>query len=253
MAIDWPDWSQQVAGGLRSVGNTPASSGSVPAILDVVPTTFERAVMIHTPLDITGVWTIQVIGLTTGRVSTLVTGIGMDDWVVAYVNASYDASWRIEATNAGATPLACEVFLDTQLPLVRVANVKRQEVPGRTLHRAVDLRGTSLQGAGTLASVTLGPSGYFRLQLAYLDASLTQQAGAAGDIGVFIRDGLSGSGPIMWAVKLSVTAAVGVTDRLHLVDMPLLSSSGGVLTCEFQAPYAGAVQWISAGVWTVQE
>ena len=93
------------------------------------PTTFERAILVHTPIDTSGYWTVQVIGFNTGRVSTFVDGIGPDQWIVAYVNPLFDAEWDVQVTNAGGTNLYCEVFVDTALPLTRVVNVPGQELP----------------------------------------------------------------------------------------------------------------------------
>lgn len=129
MAIDWPDWSKQVAGGLRYAGATPLSSGGAFVDLNVLPTTFERAILIHTPIDASGDWFIQVIGFNTGRLSTVVSGVGPDQWIIGYVNPALDPEWVVEVQNAGGANLYCDVFVDTALALTRVVNVPGQSLP----------------------------------------------------------------------------------------------------------------------------
>lgn len=89
--------------------------------------------------------------------------------------------------------------------------------------------------ANTIATTTKAAGGSgVRHVITGISATLyNAQALAASDSKVYLRDGASGSGTIVWAAHLGAIAGAGNTDKVHLTGLNIVMSSNTAATLEF--------------------
>jgi len=92
-------------------------------------------------------------------------------------------------------------------------------------------------GVGNQATATKAAGG---VGISHICRSITlsfiNQGGAAATaVQVFLRDGPSGTGPILWQTIVSVTAVNGVFESLPITGLNITGSANTAMTLEFAA------------------
>jgi len=111
-----------------------------------------------------------------------------------------------------------------------------------------DQTGVATPAAGTVASVTFAASPGKRYTCRAISAFLNQSSGGAGSAAIYVRDGASGSGTIIWVARLTSTATQGWSDNYFVTELGVRGSAGNAMAVEFSVGLAGLFEYLSAGV-----
>lgn len=271
MPGDAQDWTG-IAGSTRFLGavHIPDGTNQIGS-LDFTPQPYDGAILAMPDTVIAAsdaVTAVNVFCLTLGvLIVQAIYGNGIANAATPFVSPvslEMDSRWQVQVQRFGTYAFSANWYLfavpsfPTVLASVNGAPLPVQVVsagglyPGSGLPVAparASLSATSLPGAGGLATLTFPATAGRTYSIASV-ASSFQDFGAVAAQGayLYVRDGLTGVGAVLWGQFLAFPSVVGSIDHNTPVG-PITGTTGNAMTVEFSVAIGNVLQSISASVY----